>query len=287
MSSSDRTSLGDRMKTYEAPSTFRIAFKGQPIVARLDGKSFHTFTRGLKRPFDARLSDLMRETMIALIDRFGAVVGYTQSDEITLIWYVPSDGKSDYPFKGRLQKFDSVLASFAAAFFNKKLAKYLPEKEDELPCFDCRSFVVPNLTEAYNSLVWRQQDATKNAISMAAQSMFSHSQLQHKSGPEMQEMMFAKHGINFNDYPAFFKRGVFARRTKSIRPLDPEQLAKIPEHMRAEKAALMVERSSVEPVDIWLSKQVDPVRVIFHGDPVTAVPEKSIAQEELGELEGV
>ena len=88
MSSTDKTSLGDRMKSYESLSTSRKAFKGQPLVVRLDGKSFHTFTKGLARPFDQRLSSLMVETTKALVDRFQAKVGYTQSDEITLVWHV-------------------------------------------------------------------------------------------------------------------------------------------------------------------------------------------------------
>lgn len=263
--SSDRDSLGDRMKSYEVPATARVAFKGQPIVARLDGKSFHSFTRGLQRPFDARLSDLMSRTMVALVDRFGAIVGYTQSDEITLVWYTPTDSATDYPFSGRFQKFDSVLASFAAAYFNKYLQAAIPEKSDQLPCFDCRTFVVPSLLEAYHAVLWRQQDCTKNAISMAAQSMFSHKQLQHKNGPEMQEMMFSQHGVNFNDYPPSFKRGVFARRVKAERMLDAAALERIPAEHRPEGPVM---RSFIDTADIWLSKQTDPTQVLFHGAPI-------------------
>lgn len=170
MSNSDKTSLGDRMKSYEFPSTSRKAFKGQPLVVRLDGKSFHNFTKGLKRPYDERLSKLMVATTTALVDRFQAKVGYTQSDEISLVWNIECDSSAEFPFDGRFQKMESLLASYATAFFNKKLAEFLPEKEDELPTFDARAFVVPNLMEAYHALLWRQQDATKNAISMAAQS---------------------------------------------------------------------------------------------------------------------
>ena len=169
MSNSDKTSLGDRMKSYEFPSTSRKAFKGQPMVVRLDGKSFHNFTKGLKRPYDERLSKLMVATTMALVDRFQAKVGYTQSDEISLVWNIECDSSAEFPFDGRFQKMESLLASYATAFFNKKLAEFLPEKEDELPTFDARAFVVPNLMEAYHALLWRQQDATKNAISMAAQ----------------------------------------------------------------------------------------------------------------------
>lgn len=260
MSNSDKTSLGDRMKSYEFPSTSRKAFKGQPMVVRLDGKSFHSFTKGLKRPYDARLSQLMVETTKALVERFHAKVGYTQSDEITLVWNIDCDSSADFPFDGRFQKMESLLAAYATAFFNKNLVPYLPEKANEMPIFDARAFVVPNLMEAYHALLWRQQDATKNAISMAAQSMFSHKALQKKNGAEMQEMMFQSHGINFNDYPSFFKRGTFARRVKRERMLTEVELANIAEDYRPTGPVV---RTSVEAVDIWLSRQVEPLNVLF------------------------
>lgn len=263
-----KDSLGTRMKLYEQPSTGRQAFKGQPLIARLDGKSFHTFTKGLKRPYDERLSQLMQSTMVALVDRFGVTVGYTQSDEITLVWYTPTDGAADYPFSGRFQKLDSLLAAYATVIFNKHLPSYLPEKITELPIFDCRSFVVPNLLEAYHAVLWRQQDATKNAISMAAQSMFSHKRLQGLHGPEMQELMWKEKGVNFNDYPAFFKRGMFARRVKEERVLTQEQLEKIPEQYRPTGP---VTRSFVDVCDIWLSKQSSGVHTLFFGAPIVTV----------------
>lgn len=260
MSNSDKTSLGDRMKSYEFPSTARKAFKGQPLVVRLDGKSFHTFTKGLKRPYDERLSNLMVETSKALVDRFQAKVGYTQSDEITLLWNIDCDGSAEFPFDGRFQKMESLLAAYSTAFFNKKLAEYLPEKSNELPIFDARAFVVPNLMEAYHAILWRQQDATKNAISMAAQSMFSHKALQNKNSSEMQEMMWQAYDVNFNDYPPFFKRGTFVRRVKRERMLTEAELAAIPEVHRPTGSVVL---SSIETADIWLSRQEKPLDVLF------------------------
>lgn len=253
-------SLGDRMKLYEQPTTTRRAFKGQPIVARLDGKAFHTFCRGLARPYDQRLCDLMQATMVDLVEHYQAAVGYTQSDEITLAWYVAADDVGDYPFAGRLQKIESLMAARATAIFGRLLPQHLPEKAQAVALFDCRAFVVPSLTEAYNAILWRQQDATKNAISMAAQSMFSHKQLQGKSCAEMQEMMFAGHGVNFNDYPPRFKRGVFARRVREERTLTPEQLARIPEQHRPTGP---VTRSFVDTLDIWLGKDRAGVEALF------------------------
>lgn len=275
MSASDRTTLGDRMKGYEQPSTARVAFKGQPLIARLDGKSFHTFTRGLRRPYDERLSALMRDTMVALVDRFNASIGYTQSDEITLAWSIATDSTAEFPFGGRFQKLDSLLAAYATAYFNRHLATHLPEKADELPTFDCRSFVVPTLLEAYHAILWRQQDCTKNAISMAAQALFSHASLQGLHGPQMQEKMWAERGVNFNDYPAFFKRGQFARRVKEARVLTAEQLARIPEQHQPTGPVL---RSFVDVMDLWLAKLQDPVGVLFYGVPPSGrvVPEDDV-----------
>lgn len=273
-----KDALGTRMKMYEEPSTSRKAFKGQPLVARLDGKAFHTFTKGLKRPYDKRLSDLMVDTMKALVDRFNANVGYVQSDEITLVWLTTPDSTVELPFSGRFQKLESLLAGFCSAYFNKQLDFYLPEKADQVPYFDCRAFVVPTVQEAYHAVLWRQQDCTKNAISMAAQSMFSHKYLQGRSGSEMQELMWKEKGVNFNDYPAFFKRGTFARRVKEERMLTEEQLAKIPEGHRPTGPVV---RSFVDTVDIWLTKQPDPVATLFYGAPIVEAPNPPIPEGEI------
>lgn len=251
--------LGDRLKAYEAVTTNRKAFRGQPFVIRLDGKSFSSFTRGLERPYDPNMSELMILTTRALVSEFGALVGYTQSDEISLGFYLPADSESQYMFDGSFQKLESLTAAYATVIFNAELSNYLPQKLGSLPVFDSRAFVVPNLQELYHAFLWRQQDATKNAISMAASAYYSHKQLHKKSGDEKQEMLFQK-GVNFNDYPAFFKRGTFTQRVKRMVELTPTQLEKIPE---ARRPTGPVERSSIEAFDIWLSKEEDPVTRLF------------------------
>jgi tRNA(His) guanylyltransferase len=259
----DKTTLGDRMKSYEAPDTSRKAFKGQPLVARLDGKAFHTFCKGLQRPFDERLSRLMVRVMSALVDRFNAKIGYTQSDEITLVWFSDSTSSTEYVFDGRFQKLNSLLAAYATAVFNRDLQTFLPEKGGELPIFDCRSFVVPNLLEAYHAVLWRQQDCTKNAISMAAQSMFSHRSLQGQNGSQMQERMWSEKGVNFNDYPAAFRRGTFARRVKVLKPLPPETIEKLKAIGREFDPTQAIERSEIQTCTAWLSRLEDPVSFLF------------------------
>jgi tRNA(His) 5'-end guanylyltransferase len=260
----DKTTLGDRMKAYEQPSTSRKAFKGQPLIVRLDGKNFHTFCKGLKRPFDERLSALMVEVTKYLVETFQARIGYTQSDEITLVWHYQPHETAEYPFAGRFQKMESLLAAYATAFFNTHLSFHLPEKAGAMPVFDARAFVAPNEREAYHTVLWRQQDCTKNAISMAAQSMFSHKSLQGLHGPEMQERMWKEKGVNFNDYPAAFKRGTFVSRAKVLRVLDEAELARIPE---AHRPTGPVERTEIKVRDIWLAKEDNTfvIPILFYG----------------------
>jgi tRNA(His) 5'-end guanylyltransferase len=262
MSKDTKDSLGARMKSYEHVTTSLRAFKGQPLICRLDGKAFHTFCRGLVRPYDERLSSMMRDTMLALVDHFQARVGYTQSDEISLVWYMPVNDPGEYMYDGRFQKYESLLAAFATAFFNKQLAKMLPEKAHLMPLFDCRAWVVPTLIEAYNTILWRQQDAVKNAISMAAQSMFSHASLQGVPGYAMQERMWTEKQVNFNDYPAFFKRGIFGRRVNIQKQLTADDLAKIPPAHRPVDE--YVSRPVVVAFDEWLGQTITTPEELFN-----------------------
>jgi hypothetical protein len=142
--------LGDRMKEYEMAEAGRRALPGLPTLARLDGKAFHTFTKGLERPYDGRLHALMDATTRHLVKESGALVGYTQSDEISLLFYAATPRAEPF-LGGRFQKLTSILAAMATAFFNRQLAQALPEKAERLPIFDCRAWVVPSLEEAANT----------------------------------------------------------------------------------------------------------------------------------------
>lgn len=193
--------IGDRMKEYEAIYSMR-AMPNCPIMVRIDGKSFHNFTSNLAKPYDANLMTAMDELTKELISFSGAVLGYTQSDEITLVLAKKSREYEPF-FNGRVQKLSSVLASFATATFPKYF-----QNEGKVALFDCRVFSVPTLSEATNCLLWREMDATRNSVQMAARSVYSHKECENKNAPQLQEMLFAK-GINFNDYPSRFKRGAF------------------------------------------------------------------------------
>jgi tRNA(His) 5'-end guanylyltransferase len=263
--------LGTRMKSFEMAEAGRMLLPGLPVMLRLDGKAFHTFTKGLQRPFDKRLTDLMVATTKFLVESTNAVVGYTQSDEISLILYTEKP-EAQLFFDGRIQKLTSVVTSMATAFFNRELPKALPEKADKFAYFDCRVWNTPNLIEATNTLVWRELDATKNAISMAAQHYYSHKELQNKNGKEMQEMLFQK-GVNFNDYPSFFKRGSYIRRVHKAVKFTFDEICNLPDkHVARVNPDLVVERTVVERVELPpITKIVNRVDVLFKGaDPALA-----------------
>lgn len=211
--------LGDRMKIYEGIECNRILIPRLPIYARLDGKCFSRLTRNMSRPFDTNMSRMMIDTTKYLVEETHAIIGYTQSDEISLGWHF-TEPKSEPLFGGKLQKLHSIFAGMASAKFTD-LIKYPA-------VFDCRVFNLPNIEEWANAFLWRELDATKNAISMAASCYFSPKQLHGKDVKEKQEMLFQHHDINFNDYPAFFKRGTFVRRITEERHMTDEELSKIP-----------------------------------------------------------
>lgn len=264
--------FGDRMKAYEMAEAGRKLMTDRiPVIARLDGKNFSKFTKGLARPYDERLSRLMIYVTRYLVEWSGAACGYTQSDEITLGWY-QNDFKSQMMFDGRVQKITSVTAAVASGAFVIGLKDNIPEKADQVVAFDCRAWNVPNLDEGANCFLWREQDATKNSISMAARHYYSHNQLHEKTGPEMQEMLFQK-GVNWNGYPNFFKRGSYVQKRTVTRKFTTEELDALPPLHNARKTPdLEFERTEYNVLDIPpLSKIVNRPGLLFFGEaPVLA-----------------
>jgi tRNA(His) 5'-end guanylyltransferase len=253
--------FGDRMKMYEGIEAKRAFMPGLPICVRIDGRAFHTFTRGMKRPFDTDMANAMIETMKYLVEQTYACIGYTQSDEITLI--IRDDVEP--LFGGRISKLTSILASMATAKFNEVIHKTYPNKP--LAQFDCRCWQVPNRTEAANELLWRELDATKNSISMAARAYYSDKQLLNKNGSEKQDMLMEK-GVNWNDYPSFFKRGTYAQRKIVERPMTDEEWAKVPKvHQDLLDRETPVKRSVIQILDMPIFTKVNNrVGVIFNGE---------------------
>lgn len=265
----DNDSLGNRMKDYEMVEAGRVLDQNLPVMIRLDGRSFSNFTKGLKRPFDQRLTDLMISTTKFLVEETNAVLAYQQSDEISLILFKQSP-ESQLFFDARIQKLTSVIASMATAYFNSDLHKFLPEKIGKLAYFDCRAWNVPTTTEAVNTILWRELDATKNAISMAAQHYYSHNALQNKNGQE-KKMMLLEKGIDFEKYPSFFKRGSYIRRVKKAIRFSFDEICNLPQNHEARiNPDLIVERNIVERVELPpITKVINREEVFFKGeDPV-------------------
>ena len=263
-----KDNFGDRMKMYENQTCGIKMLPRIPVIARLDGKGFSKFTKGLKRPYDERLSNLMIETVKYLVKETNANCGYTQSDEITLMWYTDKPDSSIY-FDGRLFKMIGDLSAMASVYFNRRLEEFLPEKADKMPRFDARVYNVPTLDESVNSFLWREQDATKNSISMAAQAFYSHKQLMGKNGNDKQEMLFEK-GVNWNDYPALFKRGTYVQRKRVITPFTIDEIEKLPAKHNARKDPnYCVERWVIDDINLPpLSKIDNKVDVIVFGEDV-------------------
>lgn len=203
-------SLGDRMKLYEG-ITRTVLPRRTNTMLRIDGKSFHTYTKNCKRPFDDDLIEDMNKTAIYLCENImGAKLGYVQSDEIT-IWLTDYDGLTTEPFfGGQVQKITSVVASMAAAKFNQLRMIRLPLgsgiDNQPLAAFDCRVWTISELAEVANCFLWRCQDASRNSLQMYARSLYSHKELEGKNSQDMHDMIHEK-GHNWNDLRPDYKRG--------------------------------------------------------------------------------
>lgn len=202
--------LGDRMKRQESATRQVLPCRTYTVV-RLDGKSFHNYTRGLQKPFDLQLINDMQLTAKALAEQVsGCHMAYTQSDEISLILSDLSGPDTQAYFDGQVQKIVSVTASIATANFN--LLRIGPDthrgRKGTLPVFDSRAFTLPSLEEVYDYLSWRQIDASRNSLQMVAQAFYSQKELHSKKRADLHEMISAK-GINYNDYHSHAKRGSF------------------------------------------------------------------------------
>lgn len=258
--------LGDRLKSYESQETERKLLPGVPVYARLDGRSFSKFTKHMERPFDTRMMAAMLDTLKHVVDASGATVGYTQSDEISLAW-CNTDHTGEFWFGGKIHKLTSVLASMTTIAFVQGIQNNFENASEllvRMPHFDCRVFQVPNLDELANCLLWRQLDAAKNSVSMAAHHYYSHAELQGKNNSQKQDMLFQK-GINWNDYPPQFKRGTFARKVTVHKQFDPQEWVSIPIQHRPSLDSVLL-RSQVQTFDLPpLNRVKNKVTCLFEG----------------------
>lgn len=226
-----KDSLGDRMKeNYENRYRFFLT-RRTPVIIRIDGKAFHTFTRKFKRPFDYVMTASMQDTALYLCGNvMGCRLAYTQSDEISLLLTDYRKLTSQAWFDNNLQKIASVSASMATMAFNNAFGKnaeacryfsngqfadYLTDvtfyrEQIGNAMFDARAFNIPE-SEVCNYFIWRQQDATRNSIESAGHAYFSTKELHKKNCQEIQEKLFGEKGIQWNHYPTMFKRGSAVR----------------------------------------------------------------------------
>lgn len=249
--SNKKDSLGDRMKEFYENRAKVYLTRRTPVIIRLDGKAFHSFTKGFKKPYDVIFHNTMNETMKYLCENIqGCKIGYTQSDEITLLLIDYDTLTTDAWFNYGMQKMCSIAASMATMVFNRYFDEQIDEycKENYINCcglrdvlsvysipelkevdsvlvaylnsinkgamFDARVFNIPK-EEVTNCFIWRQQDATRNAIQMLGQCNFSHQELQGKSCNDIQDMLMTQKNINFNDMATAFKRGVCCIKTEN------------------------------------------------------------------------
>jgi tRNA(His) guanylyltransferase len=202
-------SLTDRMKGYE--DVTRDYFpKRSPIIIRLDGCSFSTWTKNLNRPFDPRMSMMMQKTVKALVNRVqGCVFAFSQSDEISLFLRDYDTLTTESWFGSNRQKMVSVSASMATAHFNEEASKMgLP-----LAYFDSRAFLLPK-EEVVNYFIYRQHDGLRNSVSMQATSVFGHKACHGKKIPELKQML-VDNGTPWEDLDAVYRHGFAIRKDES------------------------------------------------------------------------
>lgn len=206
-------SLGDRMKGYEKVTKTKL-MKRTPVIIRIDGKAFHTWTRNLKGidpglskdPFSDVMHDAMSRTTQLLVENIqNAVLGYTQSDEISILLNDWKRLETSQWFDNSIQKMASVAASMATAYFNNFIVTQ-GIGITEPAMFDARVFNLPK-EEVANYFIWRQQDASRNSVQMLGRHYFSHKEMDRKNVSQVQDILMLDKGVNWNDIETWKKRG--------------------------------------------------------------------------------
>lgn len=224
----NKTSLGDRMKGYERVAR-QTLLRRTPVIIRVDGKAFHTFTRRINATNDPssaigpseKMHNVMTSVMydMCLEQMQNVVFGYTQSDEISFLLRDWDKHETEQWFDASLQKLASVSASIATGYFAAEWEKEF--KDWPLAFFDARAFNIPK-EEVVNYFIWRQQDATRNSVQFIARRFFSHKQLTGKNNSEIQELLWREHGVNWDRYATWKKRGSSIYRKDGSYKIDDE-----------------------------------------------------------------
>lgn len=256
--------LEDKCKWYEKNFSPERCIPKLPVILRFDGVGFSKYTKSMNKPFDIRFSNAMDRVASDLLKETGAIVSYTQSDEISIILYSGVESISIYQ-DGKKSKMLSKLSSFVTLKFNKYICEEFG-KEMPSAMFDCRLYQVPTLDDATLQLLWRENDATRNSIQGLAYYNFGHSKIFCKTTKEMQEMLMTEKGINWNDLSSRDKRGVYFTQHRVETPFTPEEIAKLsPKHNYFKDPNMVVSRVVVNKLEIpKLSSIKNKVDVFFN-----------------------
>lgn len=247
--------IGDKIKKYEKVITSIKLDDTKPIIIRLDGNNFSTFTRNLNKPYDFRFSELMQEVAKFALQETGFDVCFTQSDEISLV-YIPKENNSQIYHDGKLYKILSKLASKVSVRFNTLLPKYLPAKVDDEPIFDCRIFNVPDINLAFETIKWRFKDARRNSILSLGYWTLGHNKIVNKKGKEILELLL-ENNIDWYSYPIEYKYGSFFKRDVVKNKLTEEELKDLPlKHNAHKNPEMEFERTIIQKYNFDNIKEV-------------------------------
>jgi len=235
--------LGDKMKAIESRETMRRGAVGKPIYIRIDGNNFSRLTKGMRKPFDTRMANAMESTTRDLMELFGAKIGYTQSDEISLVLH-----NSDYEvaYGGKFQKLVSRTASAATALFTFHATSFgLGDfiRYPKMAQFDSRAFEFDTISEAENCIFWRIKDAKKNSVQSVAREYLSHKEVQNVSSRDLEKIL----GETYTAYHPRFRFGTYFYVEKETRLLTEEELSAIPANHRPDGP---VTRNAIRKVHI-------------------------------------
>lgn len=260
--------LGDAMKDMERAYARAPIPRDKLIYGRVDGVGFSKFTRGMVKPFDLRMSRAMMMTTQRLMERTGAKAAYVQSDEISLVWETAPE-VGEHWYGGRPDKFVSVLAAAATQYFNGAICDPeigLADFADREPMFDARIEPLDTRAQAAEKITWRGQDARRNAITMIAQSRYSHKSLQGVSSMQMREKLAAD-GIDVTSFPEVALNGCLYCLGSAMLPLDEETRMKIPEFKRPEPGHLFERRTLRYAMHKHPGQMPNLEQIIFEGAP--------------------
>lgn len=260
--------LGDKVKAFEDASNEQAFAPNAFLLARVDGRAFHTFTKGMGKPADLWLLDSMIHATIETASDFKSRLAYVQSDEATFCWRYETPAHGSLPFNGRIQKLCSLIAGIFSASFIDGLMARDPKRYLELgrvPAFDCRIWEVPSAQDQVEAFAWREKDAVKNAVSSAASTVATATELAGMKHRERLALLEAR-GFDWESLPLAFRSGAYIRRQSRMSEIDAETLAKIPPAKRPAPGALFLRHeTAVDPRLLSIHQVYNAYEFFAHG----------------------